>query len=47
MSIPVPPAKVRVPPVLNVSLEPESADNVNDEVSVSNDKLPAPSVFKN
>ena len=47
VSIPVPPAKVRVPPVLNVSLEPESADNVNDEESVSNDKLPAPSVFKN
>ena len=47
VSIPSPPVNVNVSPVLNVSLEPLSAANDNELVTVPKLKVPEPSVFKN
>ena len=47
VSIPSPPENVMVSPVLTESLLPLSAAILNVLTTVPNDKLPAPSVFKN
>ena len=47
VSIPSPPVNVKVPPVLNVSLLPESADSVKLDVTVANSKSPFESFLKN
>lgn len=47
VSIPSPPVNVKVPPVLNVSLVPESADSVKLDVTVANSKSPFESFLRN
>ena len=47
VSIPSPPVKVNVSPVLNVSLEPLSAANDNELVTVPKLNAPEPSVLRN
>jgi hypothetical protein len=47
VSIPVPPAKVNVPPVLKVSFVPLSAAIVNELAdALAKDRFPEPSVFR-
>ena len=47
VSIPSPPAKVSVSPVLTTSFEPDSPAIVNELITVANVRLPEPSVCKN